>query len=234
MSSTSGSWLIAAIEGAQESHGVGRRDPGFFHPSALGDDCDARLAFQYLGAPAVQVIVPRLQRIFDDGNFRDERLKTYTARAGISLIKREEERKILIPHLHIRGELDDWVENPITKERFVIDYKGMRSDYWKELKEVTHPHHLQLHPYMFDKQTYKGFLLYENKDSQEMKCMPANFDGNIWQTEIVDRISSILGGLDKNYVNRTPTSCNNCPFFANGVCTSNEISRLKAASGLYE
>lgn len=248
MSSTSGSWLIAAIEGAQESHGTGRDDPGFFHPSSFGNECDAYLAFRYLGAPAVSVVVPKLQRIFDDGNFRDERLKTYCAKAGISLCKPyptpitcpkcglkniKDNRHVCIPHLHIRGELDDWVENPVTKEQFVIDYKGMRDDYWKELTEVTHPHHLQLHPYMYDRETYKGYLIYENKNNQDIKPMVANFDGKIWKVEIQDRIERIIEGLDKGYVYRTPTSCSGCPFFANGVCTSNQIEKLKEQSGLF-
>lgn len=229
-----GNWIIAALEGAQASSGTGRQDPGYFHPSGLGNECDAALAFAYLGAPAVESIAARTQRIYDYGNDRDGYLKIYMKIAGLSLITNEEERKINIPHLHIRGELDDWVKNPITGEKFVIDYKTMRSGLWKDLGGVTRGHLLQLHPYMYDKETYKGFVMYENKDTQELKAMPANFASRIWQNDISDRLLRILDGLEHNLVYRTPTHCTSCPFFANGVCTSNEIARLKEVSGLWQ
>lgn len=228
-----GNWLIAAIEGVQESHGTGRFDPGFFHPSDFGNDCDAFLAFRYLGAPAVQSIAARTQRIFDLGNARDLALKKDMKRAGVSLIRREEDRKIYIPHLHIRGELDDWVMNPVTHLKYVVDIKTMRPDEWDHLEAVKHAHFLQLHPYMYDKETYKGLVLYENKGSQELKMEISDFNGRVWQTEIVERVGRIITGLDMNIVYRNPVRCSSCPFFSNGVCTSNDIARLKEASGLY-
>jgi CRISPR/Cas system-associated exonuclease Cas4 (RecB family) len=234
MSATDGSWLIAAIEGAQTSSGTGRSDPGWFHPSALGNECDAFLAFRYLGAPAIESIEARTRRIFDYGDYREGYLQKYTAAAGISLIQKPEDRLIVIPHLHIRGELDNWVENQVTKKRYVIDYKTMRSGLWKELTEVTRGHRLQLHPYQYAKETYEGFVVYENKDTQELKSPKSNFDGNIWKNDIVDRIEKILSRLEQNVVNRNPIKCSSCPFFANGVCASNKIAELKESSGLYD
>lgn len=214
-----------------QSSGIGRHDPGFFHPSALGNNCDAALAFQYLGAPAIQVISAITQRIYDYGNEREDYLQKYTKH--ISLIKKKEDRLIEVPHLKIRGELDNWIFNPITREQFIVDYKTMRSGAWKELSEVLHSHRLQLHPYQFAKQVYKGFVLYENKDTQELKAKPSNFDGQIWKTEISDRIERILSGIDKGVVYRNPTNCNRCPFYANSVCGGNQIEKLKEDSGLY-
>jgi CRISPR/Cas system-associated exonuclease Cas4 (RecB family) len=228
-----GQWLIAALEGAQAYSGEGRNDPGWFHPSTFGNECDAFLAFRYLGAPAQEIILPRQQRIFDFGNIEDLHLKRYMAKAGVSLIKKEAERNIELPLLHIRGELDDWVANPITKRRYVVDYKTMHSEAWKNLDTVVVSHHLQIHPYMFAKETYEGFVIYENKDNQELKCLKANFENDLWQTKIVQRIESILENLDKDLVNRNPVNCSRCPFFANGVCTSNQIAKLKEKSGLY-
>ena len=109
----------------------------------------------------------------------------------------------------------------------------MRSELWKELKEVRHEHRLQLHPYQYAKENYKGFVIYENKDTQELKAMSSNFDGNIWQTEIVERIERILNGLEHNLVYRNPVNCSRCPFFANGVCTGNQIEKLRETSGLW-
>lgn len=227
-----GRWLLDALEGAQASSGTGRDDPGWLHPSALGGDCDAQLAFRFLGAPAVQEISARTQRIFDLGSGRDAYLKADMARAGVSLIKKEEDRKILIQPLRIRGELDDWVQNPLTGDKYVVDYKTMRPEEWDELKEVKPAHHIQMHPYMVAKETFKGYVLYENKGNQELKLMPADFDNKIWES-ITARIKRIIERLDQGHVDRNPVSCTRCPFFKNGICSANQIESLKEKSGLY-
>lgn len=227
-----GSWYTDALEGAQASDGAGRDDPGWFHPSALANDCDAFLAFRFLGAPAVEKITARTRRIFDLGSGRDDYLKRDSATAGVSLIKKEEDRKIEILPYRIRGELDDWAENPLTKKRVVVDFKTMRNDAWVELKEVKPDHHIQVHPYMYAKETYDAFVLYENKDNQEWKLMPAPWDHGIWN-RITTRIYNIIEGLNRGVVNRNPQHCSRCPFFENGVCAANQIEYLKKASGLY-
>lgn len=243
-----GAWLVALIEGAQASEGEGRRDPGFFHPSDLGAECDAYLAFKYLGAPARQVISAQLQRIFDYGHHREGYLQQYTKASGISLVSQIDpdlsggltrgslDRYIEIPNLHIRGELDNWVINPVSKELFVIDYKTMRSGLWEKLDTVVHAHHLQVHPYMLAKDTYKAFIVYENKNTQELKALPADWDFKMW-AGIVDRLERILEGLDRDVVFRTPKNCAGCPFGSengSGICLANRISELKVASGLYK
>lgn len=229
-----GGWLISALESVQESHGEGRNDPGWFHPSDFYNECDAFLAFRYLGAPAIEDISARTQRIFDLGSGRDEYLKRDMQRSGISLIKEEADRKIVIPEYKIRGELDDWVQNPLTKEPFVIDYKTIRPDAWTELKEAQRSHLLQVQSYEFAKKTQRGFILYENKGTQELKLLQADFDQKIWQNEIAGRALRIMAELDNNVVRRNPLHCSSCPFFANGVCTGNDIANLKKQSGLYD
>lgn len=237
-------WFISVLEGVQSSFSPPRTDAGWIHPSTLGDPCDAAIAFQFLGAPGVQEISARLQRIFDNGNCRDEFLKRDTAKAGISLIDpkklvefngrvTEADRVIELPLLRIRGELDEWVKNPANGEVFVIDFKTMNSRLWTELKAVKPDHHLQMLCYEFGKATYKGFVLYENKDNQDWKIFPADFDQAMWEEKITGRIARILKGLEGDIVYRTPVSCTGCPFNTNGVCASNDIYNLKLKSGLY-
>lgn len=230
----SGAWLIAGLESVQETSGPGRTDPGYFHPSTFGNECDAFLAFQYLGAPGIQHIPARTQRIFDLGHARDKDLKKDMKKAGLSVIKNEEERKIAIPSLHVRGDLDDIVQNPVTKELYVVDYKTMRPDEYEALQEVKFWHHIQLLIYMFAKQINKGYVLYENKGTQEIKVKEANFDPKLWQSHVVERIQRVLDGLEGSYVNRNPVGCNRCPFNSNGVCAGNDIEGLKKRSKLYD
>lgn len=228
-----GAWVLAGLEAAQETRGPGRTDPGHFHPSDFGNECDAYLAFKFLGAPSFSIIPARTQRIFDLGNGRDEYLKRDMKKAGLSIIKREEERKIAIPLIHVRGELDDIIQNPVTKELFVVDYKTMRPDEFEQLEEVKFWHHIQVHIYMFAKQIFKGFVLYENKGNQDIKVKEANFNNALWETYVVERLQRIMDGLERSTVNRNPVSCNRCPFNSNGVCTGNDIAGLKKRSGLY-
>ena len=186
-----------------------------------------------MGAPAISVIPARTQRIFDLGHARDEGLKRDMKKAGLSVITKDAERKIAIPQLHVRGELDDVIKNPRTGELFVVDYKTMRPDEFEQLEAVKFWHHVQVHIYMFAKQIFKGFVLYENKGNQDLKIKEANFDNEIWKTKVTDRIERILSGLDTNTVYRNPASCNRCPFNANGVCVGNDVAGLKQRSGLY-
>lgn len=231
---TPGGWIVSRVEFVQQSSGSYRRDPGWFHPSSLGGECDAQLAFQFLGAPGIESISAQTRRIFDNGSGRDLWLKTDFKKAGISLIKEEDDRKILIESLRIRGELDEWIEHPETKKRAVVDFKTMNSTYWKALDTIKRDHHLQLHPYMYAKETWEGYIWYENKDTQEVKLKEGHFNGKMWQEEIVERIERIIGELDNNRVTRNPVECSRCPFFANGVCTANQIAKLKEESGLYD
>lgn len=228
-----GGWVTSGLEQVQESTGPSRQDAGWFHPSSFGDECDARLAFAFLGAPSEQVISAKLQRIFDLGNARDLALKADMRRAGLSLITKESERKIEIPHLRIRGELDDWIQHPKTGNKYLLDYKTMNSDEWKSLTVAKYSHQLQVMPYEYAKETYEGFILYENKNDQSLKILTANFDGKVWQTTFVERTERILKGLQNNQVFRAPTSCNNCPYFKNTVCAANQIEKLKEVSGLF-
>lgn len=244
---SAGTWFIAALEGVEASEGEYRQDPGWFHPSGLGDDCDAKLAFMFLGAPGISSISARTRRIFDLGSGRDEYLKRDTNRTGLSLIDPtrklivvingnenivEADRWIQINDLYIRGELDEWVRHPSSGNEYVIDFKTMRSGLFNELEEAKPEHVIQVHPYMFAKGTGYAFILYENKDTQEFKLKAANFNPQIWN-DIVNRIRRILEGLQQNYVNRNAVNCARCPFFANAVCAANEIELLKQNSGLY-
>lgn len=226
-----GAWIVAALEGVQESNGPGRTDPGWLHPSDMGHPCDAYWAFKLLGAPSTEHISARLRRIFDNGSGRDEYLKKDFKKAGISLIKKEEDRKIVIPELRIRGELDDWVVNPATGERFVVDIKTMNNDEFEKLETLKPSHHAQIHPYMFAKQTYQGIILYENKNNQEFKPMPGDFQPNFWQREIVDRVHRVLSGIRNGHVSRTPVPNESlCPFF--NICSHANFEVMRERSGI--
>lgn len=191
-------WLLARVDGWLESKPSGRSDPGWFHPSDLGHPCDAYLLFTYLGLARKEIVPARTRRIFDLGNNRDIAWKGYTVSTGLSLIKKEAERKILLPEYRIRGELDDIVKNPDTGEVFVVDYKTANDRYWQDLKGPNGGHCLQVHPYMYAKGISQALILYENKNDQAVKVFRVDFDNDLWKT-ITKRLAGIIQVAEKGW-----------------------------------
>lgn len=227
-----GNWFISVLEGVQGSKRAGRTDKGWFHPSSLSHQCDAFLAFQFLGAPSQEEISPRLRRIFDLGSGRDEYLKRDTRRAGVSLIRTEADRKISIPDLRIHGELDEFVKNPMTGETMVIDFKTMNDSEWSQLKAQKPSHTVQLQPYIFAKAADMGGILYENKNNQEFKLFSAKFDYKLWNEGIVNRIRRILTQLKHGHTpERNPLpNDSQCQFY--NICSTANMPKMAEESGL--
>lgn len=227
-----GNWLISAIESVQATKKEARTDKGWFHPSSLAHQCDAYLAFQFLGAPSVEVIPARLRRIFDNGSGRDEYLKQDVRNSGISLIKTEQDRKIEIPDLRIRGELDEFVRNPMDGSTMVVDFKTMNDREWQDLKEQKPSHTIQLQPYIYAKKADLGGVLYENKNDQNLKLYTAKFNTKLWNEGIVGRIRMILTQLRNGHTpQRTPLpNDSQCPFYA--ICSVTSFPQMAKESGL--
>lgn len=209
-----GNWLAAHIDDHLERTGEYRHDPGWFHPSALGNPCDAFLAFTYMGITGKGSTPARLQRIFHNGHARDRDWKNYLRESGVSLVLKEEDRLIEIPHLKIRGELDDMVFNPVTKEKFIFEFKTMNAKEWEELREPKGEHVTQVHPYMFAKGILQAIIVYENKNTQELKQFIRRFDGALWHS-IELRLLNIMDLVEKKQLPwRTPMQNDSrCQFY---------------------
>lgn len=227
-----GNWFISALESVQRSKKPARTDKGWFHPSALVHTCDAFLAFQFLGVPSEEEIPARLRRIFDHGSGRDGYLKQDTKRSGVSLIKKESDRKIEIPDLRIRGELDEYVKNPFTGDTMVVDFKTMNDEEWKALKEQKPSHTIQLQPYIYAKSADMGGVLYENKNNQDWKFFTAKFNYGLWNNDIVGRIRRILTQLKHGQTpQRTPLpNDSQCPFYR--ICAVANFPKLVEEAAL--
>jgi len=220
-----GGWLLAHVDDHLESSKELRYDPGWFHPSALGNPCDALLAFQYMGQTGKSTVRARLQRIFDNGTSRDEDWKRYLHEAGLSLFQHwggspkerklaSAERYIEIPHLHIRGEMDDLIRNPTTNEIAVFEFKTMNTDEWDKLRAPKPEHVIQVHPYMFAKGVLQAQIVYENKNDQMPKSYIKKFDGDLWRS-IETRLLNIVQLVESRQLPwRTPMlNDKQCSFF---------------------
>ena len=197
-----GQWLISGVDDWLEANAEFRYDPGWFHPSSLSHQCDAFLAFAFMGTEAKGKPRARNRRILDNGTSRDEDWKRYLHESKISVYKHwggspkerklaSAERYIEIPHMRIRGECDDVVTNRITKELSVFEFKTMNTDEWDKLRAPLPGHVTQVHPYMFAKGILQAIILYENKNNQDTKQYNIRFDGALWQG-IEMRLTNIM------------------------------------------
>lgn len=197
-----GDWLLAGVDDWLESSAEFRSDPGWFHPSSLSHQCDAFLAFAYLGIEGKGKARARNRRILDNGTSRDEDVKRYLHESGISVLKHwggspaerklaSAERYIEIPHLHIRGECDDIVYNKVTRETSIFEFKTMNADEWTKLRGPKSEHIIQIQPYMFARGILQAIIVYENKNTQEWKQYARRFDANIWRS-IEARVTNIV------------------------------------------
>lgn len=210
-----GDWLLPHVEDWHEkSYGKGRVTPGWVHASELDGSCDAYLAFCYLGVKKLGARpTARVQRIWDNGTGRDRYWKLYLRRSGLSIIKKNEDRRIIIPEVRIVGEFDDLVRHPLTEEQWIVEFKTMNSGQFSTLHQPMPGHKVQVHSYMFAKLVQRSCILYENKDNQEVKVFQQHFDASLWNN-LVARLQRVLDSLDNGiFPERTPMKNESwCPY----------------------
>lgn len=209
--------FLKTVEDWHVDHHEWRSDPGWFHPSSLGNPCDAYLAFEYLGIEKRGSQKPRNLRILHNGDGRDNAWKWYLKKSGLSVIGREgfrRNRQVILSDLRIRGEFDDLVLLS-DGQLCLVEFKTMNNDEWENLKDPKPEHWLQVHPYMWGTNTPRTMFMYENKNNQHVKLFLRQFDRALWDEKIVGRISRILSLLQQMELPmRTPAQYEkSCPFF---------------------
>lgn len=219
-------WVTNHVEAWHLRDDKARLDPGWFHPSSLSHVCDAYLAFQYLGmAPRPNNVEPRTLRIFDVGHNRDHAWKRYLKESGLSIVKpgnpcekcgarNKDGRHICMPELRIRGDFDDHIRNPITGRTAIFEFKTKNTDLFGKLKAPDREHIIQVHPYMAAKGELETIIMYENKNTQDLKPFEVGFDQAIWDG-IVARVLRIREQLENGWApTRTPDAYETrCAFF---------------------
>jgi hypothetical protein len=200
------SWVTDAIDKLLDERGKIRRsrDAGWFHPSSLSDQCDARVAFDFLGYDRVGDIDARISRVLDTGNNRDRAWKGYLKKSGLSRVSSDVDRRIRIADWRIRGECDDIVEHPETGERWVAEIKTINQRGFDGLVHEPLPEHkIQLTTYLKGHGLARGFVVYENKNDSAVKVIPVRFEEDVWNgiTAKIVRIITALRNewfLDRN------------------------------------
>ena len=110
-----------------------------------------------------------LKRIFEEGNFIGEKWQRLFIRGGIG-VKEDMDISRFIPEYDLSYTPDAKVV--IAKKKWIVETKSQNTFLFK--KQTGHPSGMkQLKLYMFLEQVENGFVLVEDKNSQEFKILPA-------------------------------------------------------------
>ena len=159
------------------------RGQGVFHPSAGllhgQGHCLRQIVLDLVCAPRSATMFPaKLLRIFEAGSNRHIGILGALVRAGIrhfrGVVNAQEEVKLKHPWLPLAGSADAIV-TMATGHRYVIDFKTVNAKGYAKLVKPSETYTLQVNTYMGMAGIRAGYILYENKDSQEFAKPMENF-----------------------------------------------------------
>jgi hypothetical protein len=179
-------WLIKQLESTMVSEGRPPR-AGVFYPSSLGNPCDRYLYLSYKGLMPALDIKPKLQRIFDTGGSFEERMENYLEKADM-LIGREVVSTFNDPPLS--GRIDFIIKDG-TDKGAILELKTINSVGFSKLKGPKPEHLIQVQLYLNTAEPESAYLLYENKDTQDLKSFKILRDPLSWE-DLVSRCYRIM------------------------------------------
>lgn len=161
---------------------------GVFYPSALGNKCDKFLYLSYFGGLPEEVIDARVRRIFDCGDYLGYRYEKYFEHLGM-LVGTEVPVKLSSPN--ISGRMDFLIRHPDSHVA-VVELKSINSKGFAALGGSPKSEHLvQLQLYLNIANYTMGIVLYENKDTQDIKAFKVIKDEEAMKS-ILDRCHRIM------------------------------------------
>ncbi len=196
-------WLIKSLEASLGGPQRKNRE-GVFYPSMLGSYCMRLLYLAYNGLLPPSVIDDNVQRIFDNGNYLEERMSSYFTNLEI-LLDREVEAKSDQPPISGRA---DFLLKHQDYDKIGLELKSINDKGFEALK--TRPkreHTVQLQIYLHILDLPYGVVLYENKNNQKLKAFGMLPDADIW-AQIVKKCEDVMMMLEPPSRCQGPTWCN--------------------------
>ncbi|PIV12885.1 MAG: hypothetical protein COS47_00155 [Candidatus Nealsonbacteria bacterium CG03_land_8_20_14_0_80_36_12] len=133
------------------------------------DKCPRQIFFKFKKAPRKEMEA-RILRIFDQGNYVHLRLMRDLFSLGIVVASEID----IPPKEDISGRADAIIR--IDNELYLVDFKSINSSILQRMEKPKEEHVLQLQLYLHFFNLKKGILLYEGKDTSELKEFPVNYD----------------------------------------------------------
>ena len=177
--------------------------PGVFHPSTLSNACDRFVWLVYHGHMPSSPLDANLQRIFQNGNYLENRVETWFANMGI-LLAREIPVKFESPP--ISGRIDFLIRH---KEHGTspIELKSINTSGFSRLTRPKDEHELQLQMYLNMGNYDIGTVLYENKNDQKIKSFIVKRDLKQWN-DLLERCFRIQAMTEMPNRCTGPSWCN--------------------------
>jgi len=167
------------------------RDKTHFYITDAGK-CPRAVYFQFKNAPKKQMDA-RILRVFDHGDYTH--LRIISTLFSLGLVKATE---IEIPNNEIIHGRADAILN-IEKEPHVAEIKSINSVSFNRLECPEQDHYKQIQLYLHFFNIKKGILIYENKNSQELKEFIVNYDEKLAK-ELLEKFNLLKIDIDKNII----------------------------------
>ena len=155
---------------------------GVFHPSVISITCDRYVWLCYHGRMVDQPLSAKLARIFQNGNFLEDRVGHWLTELNI-LLDREVSVKQEIPP--ISGRID-FLINHYKYGTHPIELKSINTAGFGKLQKPKVEHQIQIQMYLNMGGYDVGTVLYENKNDQNIKAFLVEKDPIQWD-EILNR-----------------------------------------------
>ena len=179
---------------------------GWVHASEAGQPCDRVVAAQLLGYKLPRDKPdPKLSRIFENGTYMHLRYYNYF----LSLSKPfEPSVAIILRRWPLIGEADTMIYHPEMGNQ-IIELKSINDRGFKLLTEPHEGHAAQVNTYLgLFKEAAAGQVWYENKNTQEIKAYPHEYQPGLFDPTY-ERVTSIADNVIKGLL---PDACGRCKY----------------------
>lgn len=201
-------------------------EPFYFHPSTiLKESCQRKIQYKFCRYAFKEDILDdmlekdifklfgrdiekaaKLKRIFDNGNDVHDRYARYFDEMGILI---EEERPLYNEGYRIKGFADDILN---LDGDCIIEMKSMNTMQASKLTKPVKDHEIQLQFYMYLTGIHRGFVVYENKNNQDIIEFYLTYDESKI-SYILERIEDILNKTKEDKLaDKKMSSCRTCPY----------------------
>lgn len=180
------SWLMKSLDDSLSEEGRPPRK-GVFYPTALGSRCDRYLYNCFHGLVKPEIISGNTQRIFDNGNYLGERYDVYFKKMRCLL---QTEAPLTSTNPPISGRLDFLIQHPKYGPT-IVELKSINDNGFERLTRPKPEHFIQIQIYLAIAKRDYGIVLYENKNTQNVKAFLVPRSEEEWN-EIVERCQFIM------------------------------------------
>ncbi|MDO8628682.1 MAG: CRISPR-associated protein Cas4 [Nanoarchaeota archaeon] len=175
--------------------------------------CPRAVFYDFKGFPRAPVD-PRSSRVMHNGDFVHARLAEVLQKVGVL---KEEDVEVSLPDNDlVRGRADAIIE--VNGDKVVVDFKSMNGFQFKALSSPSPDHVKQVQLYLHFLNLKKGLLVYECKNTQELKEFEVFYDEHV-VNESLAFFYSLQSQINQDVLPDVPLGiekwkCDRCSFLA--------------------